>query len=188
MKITKAGTQRTTTDIPEWKLPSRDLHYTVDYDSTNPEQTFRDFVANVKGMVSRYEDNKARVAEIEQELVDLEHYIEIASYQNLPNGYRLYRKLAELRRERRACKSENDLLQPVYDYFHATEVLPRLSILQGDCAKAKSAIDSRTYRTRTGVLEQFINPPKKESADHDPEKIIDLGKDLDDVLKIPEIM
>jgi len=95
MKITTNGTQKTATEISEWKLPSRDLHYTVDYDSTNPEQTFRNFVADVKGMVSRYEDNKARVAEIEQELVDLEHYIEIASYQNLPNGYRLYRKLAE---------------------------------------------------------------------------------------------
>jgi hypothetical protein len=158
----------------------------VDYDSTKPEQTFREFVSDVKGMVARYADNKARIAEIEQELVDLEHYIEIADYQPVPAGYHLYRKLAELRRERRACKSENDLLQPVYDYFHATEVLQRLSILQGDCAKAKSAIDSRTYRTRTGVLESFIDSPKKDRMD--PEKIIDLGGNLDDALKIPDIV
>jgi vacuolar-type H+-ATPase subunit I/STV1 len=188
MKITTSGTQKEQklADITEWKPVLRDLHYTVEYDSTQPEQTIRDFVANVKNMVSRYTDNRARIQEIEQELVDLEHYIEIADYQPVPGGYHLYRKLAELRRERRACKNENDLLQPVFDYFHATEVLQRLTILQGDCAKAKSAIDSRTYRTRTGVLEQFIDPPKKEKVDSD--KIIDLGGDLDDTLKIPDIM
>ena len=106
--------------------------------------------------------------------------MEIASFKNVAVGYRLYRKLTELRRERRACKNECDLLQPVYDYFHATDVLNRLTILQGDCVRAKDAIDNRTYMTRTDVLEPFLVPDRDVGAG----QIIDLGSDLTEELAI----
>lgn len=184
MIIKTAGTQKDskviTLDAQKISDPRKTMHYTVDYDSTQPEETLRKFIADIRGMVSRYEGNRSRIAEIEQEINDLEHYMEIASYKTVPNGYRLYRKLAELRRERRACKSECDLLQPIYEYFHATEVLNRLSLVQGECAKAKGAIDARTYTIRTNVLDKFLEPDKDVSAD----QIIDLGKDLTGALAV----
>ena len=169
MKISTIGTQKESQILE--KIPAINnsiLHYDLEYDFTKPEKTIREFVADIKAMVSRYEFNKNRVIEIENELNDICHYMEISSYKNVPEGYRLYRKLAELRRERRACKNENDLLQPVYQYFHATEVLNKLTTVQGEVAKAKSAIDARTYLVRTNALDEWLNPPKKEEEAPEP--------------------
>jgi len=149
------------------------LHYTVEYDSTKPEETIRNFVSDIRKMVAKYAWNRDRIKEIENEMSDIEHYMEIANYKPIAPGYRLYRKLAELRRERRACKNEVDLLQPIYEYFHATEVLNRLSTVQGECAKAKSTIDNRCYVVRTDVLNEWLNPPEK-PADEDQANILDM--------------
>lgn len=138
------------------------LHYNVDYDSSHPEEVIRSFVAQMKSMVIKYDTNKSRIQEIESELVDLYHYIEIAANQKVTDGYKLYRRMAELRRERRACKNENDLLWPVYQYFHATDVLPKLANVQGEVAKVQSAIDMRVYSVRTDALNEYL---KTESAD-----------------------
>ena len=161
MKITTTGTQKEAKvlDIVPAKK-NRILHYDLEYDSTNPEQTLRDFVANTKAMIARFEDNKNRIIEIENELQDLYHYIEISTYKKVPDGYKLYRKMAELRRERRACKNENDLLQPIYEHFHATEVLNKLTYVQGECAKCKEAIDNRFYAARTDILDEWLEPPE----------------------------
>lgn len=162
MIIKSQGTQKESEVIHilgEKKAPI--LHYSLDYDSMHPEETIRLFVKNVKAMVKKYELNKDRVIEIEKEIVDIEHYMEISTNKTVPLGYKLYRKLADLRRERRACKNENDLLQPIYEYFHATEVLNRLSKVQGDCAKAKSTIDERVFQARTNVLDAYLEPEKK---------------------------
>lgn len=158
MRITTGGTQKES-QIVELAPPKTNvLHYDVDYDSTKPEQTIRDFISDIKGMVSKYEYNKQRIFEIQNELEDLYHYIEISSYKTVPTGYKLYRKMAELRRERRACKNENDLLKPIYDYFHATEVLNKLSHVQGDCGICKETIDARTYAVRTDILDEWLEP------------------------------
>lgn len=161
MKITTGSTQKDTKIVEITPSKVNVLHYDVEYDACKPEETIRDFVARAKAMVSKYEFNKSRILEIEQEMTDLCHYIEIAPFKNVPEGYKLYRKMAELRRERRACKNENDLLQPVYEHFHATAVLDKLSGIQGECAKCKSAIDARYYNVRTGILDEWINPPVK---------------------------
>lgn len=165
MKITTAGTQKEaqTVDVVPGKNPI--LHYDIEYDSSHPEKTIREFVADIKTMISRFESNKTRIIEIENELLDIYHYIEISSYKTVPAGYKLYRKMAELRRERRACKNENDLLQPIYEYFHATEVLNRLSRVQGECAKCKESIDNRTYMVRTDILDELMEAKKEDSTD-----------------------
>jgi len=132
------------------------LHYEVDYDTTHPENTIKSFVASVKSMVAKYECNRERIGQIEAQLNDLKHYVEIGKNKAVPGGYGLYRKQAELLRERRQCKYENDLLQPVWDHFHATEVLPKLAMVQGECTKIKTAIDNRVYTARTDVLDEYI--------------------------------
>lgn len=169
MKITTAGTQKESQIIDVTPKKNPILHYDVEYDSTKPEQTIREFVGDIKGMVARFESNKDRIIEIENELLDIYHYIEVSSYKTVPAGYKIYRKMAELRRERRACKNENDLLQPIYEYFHATEVLNRLSRVQGECAKCKRSIDDRAYVVRTDILDELTETYSK--AKNEPEGI-----------------
>lgn len=179
MKITTNGTQKESQviNITATKKNAVILHYDVEYDFTRPENTIREFVSNIKGMISRFESNKSRIIEIENELLDIYHYIEISSYKTVPVGYKLYRKMAELRRERRACKNENDLLQPIYDYFHATEVLNRLSRVQGECAKTKRSINDRAYVTRTDILDELLesnsNKTKEKVTEADDNAVIE---------------
>ena len=150
------------------------LHYNVDYDTLKPEDTIRNFVANIRAMVTKFETNKERIHEIEQNIVDLEHYIEInkakaidEGFEKVTDGNELYRVQARLLRERRACKNENDLLLPIYEYFHATEVLNRLSAVQGECSKAHAAIDMRVYTVRTDILDKYLHLDKQK--DENPE-------------------
>lgn len=167
MIIRTAGTQKQSIVVNQSavakKMPAM-LHYKADAQLAAPEETLRGFVADIKKMITKYEVNKARLAEIEPEINDLEHYIEIAPNQRVPSGYKLYRKLAELRRERRICKNENDLLWPIYEHFHATEVLPKLANVQGECSKVRGAIDARVYTVRTDVLTDYLKEGKEESG------------------------
>lgn len=176
MEIKTFGSQKDSQIIRIAQKPKPRMHYTVEYDTMKPTETIRDFVGDIRRMVSRYESNRARIFEIEAELVDVEHYIEIASYKNVPEGYKLYRKLAELRRERRACKNENDLLQPIYEYFHATAVLDKLTHVQGECGTAKEAIDQRVYQVRTDVLDEWLQEPEHTAM---PDDRVDQYREMD---------
>ena len=109
-------------------------------------------------------------------MTHLEHYMEIGKFKKVTDGYRMYRKLAELRRERRACKNENDLLWPIYEHFHATEVLNRLSTVQGEVAKVKSAIDARYYQIRTDALDEWVDQvPADRGIDPGIDEVSDLA-------------
>lgn len=164
MKLTTMGTQKESRVLDICQKPKETLHYDIEYDTMKPADTIRNFVKDIQGMLTRYEGNRARIIEIEAELNDLEHYMEIGNFKNVPEGYKLYRKLAELRRERRACKNENDLLWPVYEHFHATEVLKKLSYVQGAVSSVKDAIDARVYGVRTDILDEWLNPEDKNTV------------------------
>ncbi len=173
MIIKTSGTQKESQVIPFQPKKAQVLHYNVEYDSMKPVETIRGFVADIRGMMTKYENNMIRITEIEAEMNDIEHYMEIASFKNVPDGYKIYRKFAELRRERRACKNENDLLKPIYDHFHATDVLNKLTTVQGECSMCKGAIDSRCYTTRTDILDEWMDPEdkqKEENADDSGEE------------------
>lgn len=161
MTIKTSGSQKESKVVEMNKKPAIKLHYDLEYDSTEPDTTIQKFVADIRGMLKRVESNKARIFEIEDEINDLEHYMEIGNFKNVPDGYRLYRKLAELRRERRACKNENDLLVPIWEHFHATEVLNKLAMVQGECSKLHEMIDNRTYTVRTDILDELMTPEEK---------------------------
>lgn len=163
MIIRTAGSQKESQVINiQPNKPNPIMHYNIEYDTTQPEETIRKFCSDIRGMIARYEGNKQRLIEIEGEHQDLLHYIEIAPFKTVPNGYKLYRKLAELRRERRALKNENDLLQPLYETFRQPDILNRLSKVQGDVSKVHEAIDGRVYGMRTDILNDWFEPEKKE--------------------------
>lgn len=138
-------------------VSDRPLLFTTDeYDTTKPEDTFREFIRNVKAMVKRYDANITRLSELEDQMQDVMHFMEMSKSKNVPEGYKLYKKLTDIRKERRACKNEMDLLKPVYEMFHGTKLLDQLAHVQGECGKVKKSIDGRAYTVRTYILEDLI--------------------------------
>lgn len=130
----------------------------LDYDTLHPEETIKNFCCAIRNMLAKYQSNKERYNYLEQEMQDLLHYIEMTSDKNANAGYKLYKKLAEIRRERRICKNELDLLQPVYDAFNSNEKLNALAQIQGFCRTAKQTINNRAYTVRTDILDSFVKP------------------------------
>lgn len=128
----------------------------LEYDTLHPEDTIRDFCAAVRNMLQRYQYDKDRYNHLEQEMQDLLHYIEMGTDKNANAGFKLYRQLAEIRRERRVCKNEMDLLQPIFDGFNGSEILNSLAQIQGVCRTTKQAIDNRVYTVRTDALSSFV--------------------------------
>ena len=128
----------------------------LEYDSLKPEETIKNFCASIRNMLSRYQYCKEQFSLLENEMQDLLHFIEMAADKNANLGFKLYKRLAEIRRERRVCQNELDLLQPIYDAFGGGEKLNVLAQIQGACRTTKQAIDGRAYTVRTDVLDQFI--------------------------------
>ena len=159
---------------PQWKLdkllepiepvvlerehvePRPILFNSEEYDTLHPESTIRLFCGDIREMISRYEGNKERFNELENEMQDLLHYIEMTGDKNANIGFKLYKRLSEVRRQRRVCQNEIDLLQPIYDSFKDTDLLNTLANIQGRCGSVKKQIDGRAYTVRTDVLDQFI--------------------------------
>ena len=128
----------------------------LEYDSLKPEETIRNFCTSIRNMLSRYQYCKEQFSLLENEMQDLLHFIEMAADKNANLGFKLYKRLAEIRRERRVCQNELDLLQPIYDAFGGGEKLNALAQIQGACRTTKQTIDGRAYTVRTDVLDQFI--------------------------------
>ena len=127
-----------------------------EYDTLKPEETISQFCSNIREILSQYAYDKEHLVETENKMQDLLHYIELTGDKNANAGFKLYKQLTLIRRERRRCKNEIDLLQPVYDVFHDTGLLSKLTELQGKCRGAKQQIDARGYSIRTDVLDEFM--------------------------------
>ena len=87
--------------------------------------------------------------------MDIEHAIELAERLTEKEKKQLYSKLTDALQTRRACKSENEILQPLYDYFRDRTLMNKLSQLQGTVSDLKEIISNRTYSCRTSILEDF---------------------------------
>lgn len=132
------------------------LYSDEEYDTLHPDETFRNFCAAVRTMLSRYEVHKERLEKLEAQMQDLLHFIEMGKNKNAKDGFILYQKLCEVRRERRIIKNEIDLLQPIYNNFHDTSLLDHLGNIQGECHTVKQLIDRKGYSVRTDILDNFF--------------------------------
>lgn len=128
----------------------------VEYDSLHPEETIKEFAKSIRAMLERYEKNAEKLIDMENETQDSLHEMEMLDDLNVVGGYESYVILRETRRERRRCKNENALLQPIYDLFHATSLLDKLAAVQGDCGKIKRSIAAKGYSIRTNVLDDIL--------------------------------
>lgn len=131
------------------------LESKIEYDSLHPEESVKAFLAFARSAKARYEENERLREECDAQTQDLLHFIEMSDNLNAANGYGAYKKLAEVRRTRRACKNENDLLKPFYDYYMAhRDMESQLARIQGGCRTTKEAIGNKRYGMRTNIMSE----------------------------------
>lgn len=130
----------------------------VEYDTLDSVSQVKAFCSFMKEVVSRYEENQRRQEEAETMEMDLEHAIELAQRLTEKEKKQLYQKLTDVLQTRRACKSENEILQPLYNYFSDKVLLNKMIQLQGTVSNMKEIISNRMYACRTSILDDFRTP------------------------------
>lgn len=129
------------------------LKRSEEFDSLHPEEKLREFLSFARDVISRYEENVRLQTELETETQDLLHYVELSDNMDACKGNKMYKKVREVRRKRRACKNEIDLLKPLYEYLSDKTLINQLSKIQGQCRTSKETISSRQYTLRTDVIQ-----------------------------------
>lgn len=125
----------------------------AEYDPLHAIDMICEFNHFLKNAVSRYEENERLRIESEKKSNDLLHYIELRNDMNASEGYKAYKKLAEVRRERRCCKNENELLAPLYTFIQQnTKAINELASVLGRCRGIKEVIEKRSYCARTDII------------------------------------
>jgi ribonuclease BN (tRNA processing enzyme) len=95
-----------------------------------------------------YENNKISIELCEKEIIDIEHVIELTTF-NASRGYALSKEIKDVRIRRRELKDQNELLSPL------VEIVNRLKSFQNDLNKAigdirriKQKHENRSYKMR----------------------------------------
>jgi hypothetical protein len=129
-----------------------------DYDTLKSVEQVKTFCLFIKELITHYEENQRRQEEAETMELDLEHCIELAQKLTEKEKKSLYQKLTDVLQTRRACKSENEILAPFYNYFNDKILLNKLNQLQGTVSSIKDIVTNRTYSCRTNILDDFRTP------------------------------
>lgn len=107
------------------------------------------FIRNaIRDIPSRYKQNEEMLRKLDQETQDLLHFIELKNL-NAMEGYKAYKDLQRVRKERREIKNENELLAPIVDTLHGMK--NKLSDLDhgiGKIRKVKTSQSQRRYSFR----------------------------------------
>ena len=127
----------------------------TNYDTLNSIDQIKAFCSFIKSVITTYEENQRRQEEAETMEMDIEHAMELAQKLTEKEKKVLYSKLTEVLQTRRACKSENEIIQPLYAYFSDKTLMNKLVQLQGTVANIKEIIENRTYACRTTILNDF---------------------------------
>ena len=104
-----------------------------------------------QNVIRDYEKGLERIDEIQDELQDIFHEIELSPNKNMYDGYLFYKRIKELRVERRRLKEETEIMKETYEYFKGQQgqaFKTRMQQLQGNAAKLRKTQESRTYKPR----------------------------------------
>lgn len=115
----------------------------------------------IRDVPKQYNANAERIRELEKERIDLLHLIELVDL-NAREGYKVYKELQSLQKERRKMKDENELLKHVIQSFSNMKgQIKHLDKAIGDIRNEKINLDKRSYRCRSRKdLEKIINEVK----------------------------
>ncbi|GGN66449.1 hypothetical protein [Oceanobacillus indicireducens] len=120
--------------------------------------TIRDAIRDIP---KRYSDNLEQINKLEKEENDLLHYIELVNL-NAVEGFKAYKELQKVRKERRVYKDENELLrhiQPVLKNMKGQ--IRHLDDALGCVRQTEKNLENRIYRVRVRKdLDKVINGVK----------------------------
>lgn len=108
-------------------------------------------VSIFQDVINNYERNLEIIKQAEEELMDLEHEIELSAPKDMYKGYLTYKEIREVRIRRRKAKEENELLKDMYDYFkgqNAQSFKNKIQQIQGNSVKLRDTQEHRTYIPR----------------------------------------
>lgn len=135
------------------------------YDVLNAEEMIRIFGLFLRSVISRVEENQRVLEEAEARETDLSHCMELVEDLTEKERRMLYRRLTQTLQTRRACKVENEILIPLYNYIRDKVLVNKLGQIQGQIAGVKEVVGNRVYGCRTTVLDDFrAECPEKVSA------------------------
>lgn len=92
---------------------------------------------------------------------DLQHSLELQenSYHALA---KISKVMAQVRRERRKAKDQQQLLQPIVEWIaQNTKVINSLEQLLGAVRRAEKSQEGRSYHPKTNILEQVFTGDRK---------------------------
>ena len=102
-------------------------------------------------VIKTYENNQKTIKEIEEELNDVNHEIELSAPKDMYKGYLMYKTVRELRQHRRQCKDENALLKDMYEFLkgqQGQQFKSKIQQIQGGSSKVYESQERRTYVPR----------------------------------------
>ena len=115
----------------------------------------------IKDIPSHYDWNMNRIEQIQNETDDLIHMLELTNF-NASEGYKISRRLKEIRMERRILKDENDLLRPMVGEL--TNMKNKKGVwdaVVGNVRKVKAGKRKRFYKCKHRIdLQDKINAVK----------------------------
>ena len=108
-------------------------------------------VSIFQDVINNYERNLEIIKQAEEELMDLEHEIELSAPKDMYKGYLVYKEVRDVRINRRKAKEENELLKDMYDYLKSQQgqsFKNKIQSIQGASVKLRDAQEHRTYIPR----------------------------------------
>ena len=128
-------------------------HRTDEYDQLSPVDIVEEFNSLLKEVESTYNSNEAIRKESDDKILDLLHYAELHENLSASAGFRVYKLMAEARRDRRRSKDENELLEPLIEFVRQNpKLVNEIGTLLGRLRGTKRCIDQRIYKTRTDII------------------------------------
>ena len=141
-------------DVSIFPPENRILHREWEYDTLHPEETLKQFLSFLRSVRPRFNANYEAAGACDLKMQDILHKIEMGDNMDAKHGYQVYKLARDIRRERRICKTENDLLRPICSFLDQyPDFISSLERLQGEVSYMKTNIDERTYTMRTDIFE-----------------------------------
>lgn len=128
-----------------------------EYDVLQTESALKSFLDFSREVTPRYNAAIDRGAELDKETQDVLHLMELGEDMNASKGYKAYKILATIRRERRVCKNEAELLEPIVRFITDNQqTIKQLEQVLGKTRTVKQTIANRSYAMRTDAVKDII--------------------------------
>ena len=131
--------------------PKKHINQEVKVRNNITEQYSSTIISIYNDVVKTYESNVELIKQLEDELMDIEHEIELGKDLDMFKGWQRYKDIRDTRRRRRIAKDQNRLLQDLYDFVKSKtgqDTKTKFQQIQGNSVKTYEVQQRRTYTPR----------------------------------------